>query len=340
MTDEGYFSGSQYDPETVRFFDVAHEGAHIRAIAAHIQHLNVVRGAEYRSIVILPTDQVARASAEMVTELISPLAWPITIADKLPHFVGPLDLVVVVGERADADWASLALITAARRGATTALIGPNRGPLAEDAPHETLTFPLPPTADGGSPSRYIAGLLAVLWSITDAEAIVAERLHELADIADEELQQLSPERDATVNPGRALREFTAQARVLHTASRIDKPADLPVGINIGMAVARCAAQIWSAHGLSGEFVEPELVPMVLERNQDNSARDDIFYDPFLDGEKTLVPLKIIVWGQAESHLPHSLAMACTDPDLSDLVCAVQLLIRAFAATAYDVLKED
>src|SRR5690625_6712520 len=91
MTDEGYFSGSQYDPETVRFFDVAHEGAHIRAIAAHIQHLNVVRGAEYRSIVILPTDQVARASAEMVSELISPLAWPITIADKLPHFVGPLD---------------------------------------------------------------------------------------------------------------------------------------------------------------------------------------------------------------------------------------------------------
>ena len=115
MTDEGYFSGSQYDPETVRFFDVAHEGAHIRAIAAHIQHLNVVRGAEYRSIVILPTDQVARASAEMVTELISPLAWPITIADKLPHFVGPLDLVVAVGERADADWSSLALITAARR---------------------------------------------------------------------------------------------------------------------------------------------------------------------------------------------------------------------------------
>ena len=40
MTDEGYFSGSQYDPETVRFFDVAHEGAHIRAIAAHI-HLEV-----------------------------------------------------------------------------------------------------------------------------------------------------------------------------------------------------------------------------------------------------------------------------------------------------------
>src|SRR5699024_11234763 len=81
-----------------------------------------LRGAEFRSIVILPTDQVARASAEMVVELISPLPWPISITDKLPHYVGPLDAVVVVGERSDADWASLALITAARRGATTALI--------------------------------------------------------------------------------------------------------------------------------------------------------------------------------------------------------------------------
>ena len=340
MTDEGYFSGSQYDPETVRFFDVAHEGAQIRAIAAHIQHISVVRGAEFRSIVILPTDQVARASAEMVVELISPMAWPITITDKLPHFVGPLDLVVVVGERSDAEWASLALITAARRGATSALIGPTRGPLTEDAPEETLTFPTPPTAEGASPSRYIAGLLALLWSITDAEVIVEERLNELADIADEELQQLSPEREATVNPGRALREFSADARVFHTASRFEQPADSLISINVGMAVARCAASIWTTRGLAGEFIEPELVPMVLERNQEGAAQKDIFYDPFLDGEKTLVTLKIIVWGQAESHLPHSLAMACTETDHSDLVCAVQLLIRAYAATAYDVLKED
>src|SRR5699024_2556417 len=141
MTDEGYFSGSQYDPETVRFFDVAHEGAQIRAIAAHIQHICVVRGAEFRSIVILPTDQVARASAEMVVELISPLACPITITVKLPHFVGPLDLFVVVGERSDAESASLALLTAARRGDTSALIGPTRGPLTEAASEETLTFP-------------------------------------------------------------------------------------------------------------------------------------------------------------------------------------------------------
>lgn len=73
MTDDGYFSRASYDPETVRFFDVAHEGAQIRTIAAHTQHLGTLRGAEFRSIVILPTDQVARAAAEMVIELISPL---------------------------------------------------------------------------------------------------------------------------------------------------------------------------------------------------------------------------------------------------------------------------
>ena len=340
MNDDGYFSGAQYDPETVRFFDVAHEGAQIRTIAAHTQHLGALRGAEFRSIIILPTDQVARGSAEMVVELNSPLLTPITITDKLPHFVGALDLVVVVGERADADWASLALISAARRGASCALIGPGRGPLHEDAPEAAINFPVPPTADGASPSRYVAGLLALLWSISDDGVMVADRLHELADAADAELEQLSPERDATVNPGRALRDFTANARVIHTASRVEQPADLPAGVNVGLAVARCAATIWSSRGLSGEFLEPELVPVALERNQESAAGDDVFYDPFLDGEKTLVPLKTIVWGQAQSHLPNSLAMACTDTDTSDLVCAVQLLTRAFAATAYDVSKED
>ncbi|MEY8578922.1 hypothetical protein AALI21_11545 [Corynebacteriaceae bacterium 6-324] len=340
MTDDGYFSGAAYDPETVRFFDVAHEGAQIRTIAAHTQHLGTLRGAEFRSIVILPTDQVARAAAEMVIELISPLPWPMSVTDKLPHFVGPLDLVIVVGERADADWASLALISAARRGATTALIGPGRGPLNEDAPADTISFPTPPTADGASPSRYITGLLALLWSITDDGVMVADRLHELADAADAELEQLSPERDATVNPGRALRDFTADARMIHTGSRVDQPAGLPAGINVGVTVARCAASIWSTRGLSGEFLEPEQVPVVLERSQESSASDDIFYDPFLDGEKSLVPLRVIVWGQAQSQLPNSLAMACTDTDTSDLVCAVQLLTRAFAATAYDVSKED
>src|SRR5699024_1561599 len=69
-------------------------------------------------------------------------------------------------------------------------------------------------------------------------------------------------------------------------------------------------------------------------------KDDIFYDPFLDGEKNLVPLKIIVWGQADSALPHSLAMACTDAETSDFVCAVRLLVCAFAATASAVSKAD
>ncbi|MFH0412133.1 hypothetical protein ACG98H_08545 [Corynebacterium sp. L4756] len=340
MTDDGYFSGANYDPETVRFFDVAHAGAHIRTIAAHTQYLSTLRGTEFRAVAILPTDQIAHATAELTVELISPLTVPITIADRLPLYVGPLDLVVVVGERADADWASLALIEAARRGATTVLIGPSRGPIHEDAPEDTITFPVPPTAGGAAPSRYLAGLVALQWSVTQDEIMVADKLHELADAADAELEQLSPERDVTVNPGRELRDFVEGARVVHTGSRSLASPDFPHRVEVGLSIARCAATLFSAHGLAGEFLEPELIPVVLDRQPSSPASDDIFHDPFLDGEKSQVPLKIIVWGQAESHLPGSLAVACTDTDTSDLVCAVQLLTRAFAATAYDISKED
>ena len=122
-----------YDAETVRFFDVAHEGAQIRLVAGEVERWGeALSGLNPRSLVIIPTDAIARQAAHLGVGLAEPLRIPIVVTESLPRYVGALDVVVVVGEPDECDWASRALITASQRGATTVLIGPAKGPLVED----------------------------------------------------------------------------------------------------------------------------------------------------------------------------------------------------------------
>ncbi|MFW9186083.1 exopolyphosphatase, partial [Corynebacterium striatum] len=105
--DSGYFDGAAYDPETVRFFDVAHEGGQVRVLAGEVQQLaQHLGGTQPRSLVILPTEQVARAAAYTAAGLAEPSRVPVVVAESLPQFVGALDVVVVIGERGECDWAS------------------------------------------------------------------------------------------------------------------------------------------------------------------------------------------------------------------------------------------
>ena len=55
---------TQWTPEQVRFFDIAHEGAQLRALAGQAAGLNAyLAGLRPRSVVVLATDQVAAAAA-------------------------------------------------------------------------------------------------------------------------------------------------------------------------------------------------------------------------------------------------------------------------------------
>lgn len=343
--DSGYFDGAAYDPETVRFFDVAHEGAQVRVLAGEVQQLaQRLGGTQPRSLVILPTEQVARAAAYAAAGLAEPARLPVVVAESLPQFVGALDVVVVIGERGECDWAARALIAADKRGAATVLVGPARGPLLEDAPAATLIAPTLPTAEGASPARNIAALYAIQAVLEEEGELVARRLEEVADAIDRELETLSPEHDSATNPGRALREFVEGARVVHSCGSDPYAfSEERVRVDLGSLVARMAAAIWAAHGLGGTYVDAQELPMVIERNQHSGANAirDIFYDPELDGAEetgSLVPLKIVLWGKEEANLPHSIAQASNDPEpaLGDLARALQLITRSYAATAYEI----
>ena len=106
-----YYSGAgHYDRETVRFFDVAHEGAQLRAVAGALPQIERLRGMQPRSLVVVATDQLAAAAARAAVALCEPLALPVIVADQLPAYVGPLDVVLIVGERASRETDSRALI--------------------------------------------------------------------------------------------------------------------------------------------------------------------------------------------------------------------------------------
>ncbi|WP_291313353.1 hypothetical protein [Corynebacterium sp. UBA2622] len=323
-----YYEGAGgYDRETVRFFDVAHEGAQMRAVAHAVDGFARLRGMQPRSVVVVGTDQVSRAAAACALALRTPLPVPAFVTPALPAYVGPLDVVAVVGDCADdarTGQDTRSLLTAARRGAETVFAGPSRGPIVEDVPDSVFVIPPLPTTSSASPLRAMATVWAVLDSLVQPGEITREFLLALADGVDAELEALSPQRDDTVNAARQLRTFTDGARVLHTGST-----------PCGGALAGLVAQLWSVHGIPSGYASAPELPSALENANAGGGGGDIFHDPFLDDGPQLVPLKTVVWAESDSVLPASRAETVEEQGLGDAEVAARLVARAYAATAMD-----
>lgn len=319
-----YYSGAgDYDPEAVRFFDVAHEGAQLRAIAGAAEGLGRLRGMGPRSVAVVCTDQVSLAAVRAYVASRGPLELPVVIGETVPSYVGPLDVVLFVGDTAAREADLRGLITAADRGAETVLAGPARGPLVDDAPSSTIILPALPTTAGPSPARAAGAAGAVLAALHRDPAVIVDQLGLFAEEVDDELVTLSPEREEAVNPARQLREFASQARVLHSGAG-----------RYGAAVAGLAAVLWSARGLPSGFVAADELGLAVEfaGGAGASQSESIFYDPFLDPPSGLVPLKTVLWAQRETAAPNTRA-EWADAAHGETAEALRLATRAFAATA-------
>lgn len=318
---DDYYDGSGYDRETVRFFDVAHEGAQVRAVAGSIDRLVGLRNLQPRSLIVITRDMFAEAAARFVASVRTPLRLPVVITTSLPTYAGALDLIVGVGDRGDDPELARDLIVADRRGGATVLVGPARGPIVEDVPADTIQVTALPTAAGASPARTISALSTVLDLLEEDERLVAERLDVIADELDEDATQLSPERDILVNPARKLRTFIDEARLLHTG----------VG-PVPEAAAELIATIFTAKGLSSGWASAAELGDALG---DPAPVDDIFHDPFLDGPSSLVALKTIVWGTDTTDIAHAQAVDCPPSAAGPTGQALRMITRAFAVTALD-----
>lgn len=316
MTESSYPGYTAADGEKYRFFDVAHEGAQVRAVAGMVEsgQLDRLQGLNPRSVIVVATDQVARAAAQAVVTLRCPLRHAIVVTEALPSFFGALDVLVLVGEK-NSETAYQALRTAASRGAPTVLVG-TEGPITDDAPRDTVAIPILPTMQGFSPARTISALSTVLDLLEETPDLIVPRLHSTAERIDVELEALSPERDLTVNPGRALRQHVEGARIVHTGNR---------------AIADVVATVWTLKGLASATADVDELPEVFAAQP---VADDLFRDPFLDGPAGVIPLKAVVWAADLEGVPAASVQKCTEETPGPVAEALTLITRGFAATTY------
>ncbi|MDO4686886.1 MAG: hypothetical protein Q4A92_10095 [Corynebacterium sp.] len=324
--DLSYSDGSRYDPEIVRFFDVAHTGAHVRAIAQYIAagELADLEGMGARSVIVLSSSAEDAAVVRMVLGTVEP-PCPVVVSRDLPAFVGPLDIVLVStdGSLIAEEQATKALSEAVRRGTRTFLVQ-GSSYLRDESPAPVI--PVPPTAGSDpNPIRLAYALSAVIQSLRFDKRVVAEELERAATILDEDLVGLSPERDATVNPARELRAAVVDACAIHTATPEYQ------------AAAEVIARMWQRHGIVCFAADNAVIEAF---NQKIPSSNDPFFDPFMDQGDAVLRLKVIVWGV--EHAPTvafasgTISQHCPDGSPGKLVTAARFIVRALAAAIYEL----
>lgn len=332
-------SGDAYDPQVVKFYDIAQEGAQVRSIAEHVSSgvLTSLDGLLPRSVTVVSRDQVSTQAAHLALSLFEPLPLPVCQAKQVPGFAGPLDVIVAVTEKRVDDHLSEQLISASARGAVVVLASGGEGPLMQDAPDEAVVFPALPLAEGISPARAFAAVYAVLEMLSVSQHKAVEALREIADQVDAELLNCSPERDASVNPAAQLADLATGHSVIHSG----------VGVRF-QAVAALITPLWAAAGYECTFFEYESMLAAwphLEQRRSQQVRD-IFYDPFIDGPESgdtsndaaghaapaPLPLRRMVWGDPNS--AEALGIDVPQAEGMDAASALRLVTRGFAATVF------
>lgn len=332
--------------EEARFFDLAHEGAHIRATSSSLAGDPLgLRDLHPRSIVVLVSSERARRAAELAISINEPLPLPVLISHQLPDYIGPLDVLCAAGPQLQEDNLH-AISIAAQRGCPTVVVGCGQDFEDDDLPAVVLRADLP--AGGTHPEKISLSrvAIAVHQLINQAAARAEEDYAELADAVDRELESCAPNRDEVLNPARQLALAAGGHRVLHTFE--------PRAPQIPRAVARCVAAEWAAHGLATGFVEPTELSEVLVAAAEASRSgevDDIFFDPLIDGPPAVLPLRVVVWatkladtGAEVLHVPAGARIETPsevhEQALSPLATALTLMVRGVAAALYDAQEAE
>ncbi len=144
---------------------------------------------------------VMGAEARLVRAVLEPscpvpfLAWP---GPALPAWVGPLDLVVVLGGHQAQAWEIACTHEAARRGATLIVAAPETSQLAAAGSSHTTT--LIPMAEGDA----MASAVAVLEQLGLLELGPPVNPGHVADAADLVAESCSPLREVGSNPAKDL----------------------------------------------------------------------------------------------------------------------------------------
>lgn len=174
---------------------LAMSGARIRRASLNQPLEKLPRTDRPRGMLIIgPEARLVRAVLEPMCP-VPFMAWP---GPGLPAWVGPLDLVAIIGDGAPYSWLVDAGLEAARRGARLLVAAPVNSELASATKTSDTTLL---AGDGEDPTASAVAVLETLGQLGIGPVVNVEQVAEAADLVAEEC---SPFRDLASNPGKEL----------------------------------------------------------------------------------------------------------------------------------------
>jgi hypothetical protein len=213
----------------------AQAGAQVRATAEAATEFGLARlsGAQPRALVLITRPGLAPAAARVLAALVQPSPIPLVIADAVPSWIGPLDMVI--GHTDDPGDIVLAesVDRAGRFGASVVLTAPEDGPVAAAAAGKAVLLPprvqVPP---GFGFARVLAAGLLTMRTLGLLDTNIAD----LADELDREAERDHLQHESFVNPAKSL------------ALRLADRSPLLWGLDdVATAVAGHAVQVLATH---------------------------------------------------------------------------------------------
>lgn len=259
-------------------------GGQIRAVATAVRSgaLDGLRGARPRAVVwVVGRSSQAAAAARIVTAVLASqrqvAGFPIVIEQRIPAWVGALDVVLVSGADAGDPVQAEAIETGRRRGAEVLCDLPKEGPAAQVG--ESGVSWIEPLAFI-APERAILRHLAVGFALFSALGVPGIDIEAAADVVDERLSANGPELAVPVNPAKLL----AREVVESSAPQIVFEDE------VAGAVAGRVAQAFTDAGypvtLSPLADALRIDPILAAKDSGaGGGADDIFHDEFIDGPK-------------------------------------------------------
>lgn len=256
----------------------ARAGAQVRAVAEAIaegvgEPLSALRP---RSVVIVTGGSVVAAQSArfVIAHTAARLDVPLVAAPSLPGWIGPLDVVVLVGDDAGDFALADAASRASRRHAELVVVAPLEGPLAGAVGGRGVD--LSPRI--GVPEQFrfvghVAALVAVCQCLEQVRYVGGDvDLSLVADALDAEAARNHPAHDVYGAPAKTLAQrFRAAAPVL--------TGDTPAGDALA---ARAASTLFAVGGLSASAVDLASAMTRLLRGVGDPV-DAVFHDPQIDG---------------------------------------------------------
>ncbi|WP_110079584.1 phosphoheptose isomerase family protein [Actinokineospora spheciospongiae] len=319
---------SAADPEGL-LRAAAGAGAQVRATAdaAREAGLDRLTGLRPRALVLVTSPGLGPAVAGLLAALLPACPVPVLLADEVPGWIGPLDVVVAHTDDPGDRLLARGVDRAGRRGAAVVLTAPAEGPVAAAAAgNAVLVAPRMPVRPGfGFATAYTAGLLAL-----SALGLLRVDLDAMADELDREAERAHPNHESFVNPAKAL------------ALRLAEHTPLLWGLDpVATAVAGNAAQALATH--------TDLVCDVADYQQAMSrtalhraavratSGGDIFADPDdFDGPATAPPRVLLLAVRADPGDPARRLAAETLPG-ADLIDPAEEITAADEPTRAAVL---